>query len=138
MADVKDNTLLASAEESSQDDSLGVRQRRGSALNTNPWWRFGGKDRSFIPTRAENATSKHTLDNQKDDRDIEDEVNLDDSVFNNPKAFEIYKPIENYEGRHRFDPRATWSEAEEKKLIRRVSKWNERKRLNLSDYISLT
>ncbi|KAL8699436.1 MAG: hypothetical protein Q9224_001415, partial [Gallowayella concinna] len=120
MADVKDDTLLASAEESSQDDSVGVRQRRGSALNTNPWWRFGGKDRSFIPTRAENATSKHTLDNQKDDRDIEDEVNLDDSVFNNPKAFEIYKPIENYEGRHRFDPRATWSEAEEKKLIRRL------------------
>ena len=29
-------------------------------------------------------------------------------------------PIDSYEGRHRFDPRAEWSEKEEKALVRRV------------------
>ena len=31
-----------------------------------------------------------------------------------------YVPIEKYEGRHRYDPKATWTEAEEKSLIRRL------------------
>ena len=31
-----------------------------------------------------------------------------------------YVPIETYEGRHRYDPKATWSEAEETSLIRRL------------------
>jgi hypothetical protein len=31
-----------------------------------------------------------------------------------------YEPIEKYEGRHRYDPTAQWTEAEEKKLVRRV------------------
>ena len=32
----------------------------------------------------------------------------------------FYVPIERYEGRHRYDPSATWTEAEEKSLIRRL------------------
>lgn len=32
-----------------------------------------------------------------------------------------YAPIDAYEGRHRWDPNAQWTEAEEKKLVRRVS-----------------
>ncbi|CAF9937050.1 MAG: hypothetical protein HETSPECPRED_010544 [Heterodermia speciosa] len=31
-----------------------------------------------------------------------------------------YQPIDSYEGRHRYDPKATWSKAEEKALIRRL------------------
>ena len=31
-----------------------------------------------------------------------------------------YQPIDSYEGRHRYDPKATWSIAEEKALIRRL------------------
>ena len=31
-----------------------------------------------------------------------------------------YMPIETYEGRHRYDPKATWTEAEEKALVRRL------------------
>lgn len=34
---------------------------------------------------------------------------------------EFYEPIAKYEGRHRYDPKITWTEEEEKKLIRRVS-----------------
>ena len=118
MAAFDKDASVAYVDTSSQDDSIG-RQRRGSALETNPWWKFSGKDRSFIPTRSE--PSKSSLETVDDSRDIENEDNADDSVFNNNKAFDIYKPIEKYEGRHRFDPRAVWSSSEEKKLVRRVS-----------------
>lgn len=33
---------------------------------------------------------------------------------------EMYKPIEKYEGAHRYDPLFQWDEREETKLIRRV------------------
>lgn len=116
MADINKDSAVAYAEERSQGSD--GHQHHGNALDTNPWWKFGGRDRSFIPTASETSS---TIIDRKDSRDIEDEVTLDDSVFNNAKAFDIYKPIEKYEGRHRFDPKAVWSEAEEKKLVRRVS-----------------
>lgn len=31
-----------------------------------------------------------------------------------------YEPIAKYEGRHRYDPSAQWTEAEETRLVRRV------------------
>lgn len=40
-----------------------------------------------------------------------------DSVSNLEK---YYVPIARYEGRHRYDPKATWTEAEETSLIRRL------------------
>jgi hypothetical protein len=33
----------------------------------------------------------------------------------------FYAPIPEYEGRHRWDPTAEWTDAEEKRLVRRVS-----------------
>jgi hypothetical protein len=33
----------------------------------------------------------------------------------------FYRPIDKYEGIHRWDPKFTWTDEEEKKLIRRVS-----------------
>jgi len=36
-------------------------------------------------------------------------------------SVEFYEPIEKYEGRHRYDPKITWTDEEEKRLIRRVS-----------------
>ncbi|KAL3491846.1 major facilitator superfamily domain-containing protein [Aspergillus germanicus] len=35
-------------------------------------------------------------------------------------AVELYEPIPEYEGRHRYDPSAEWTESEEKKLVRRL------------------
>lgn len=124
MADFNKDISFAYAENDPQGSS--EKRRRDSAIQTNPWWKFGGRDRSFIPTRAQTSQTsldkqQHSLDKPDQHRDIEDENTADDSVFNNAKAFDIYKPIDKYEGRHRFDPRATWSEAEEKKLVRRVS-----------------
>ncbi|KAF5613359.1 tartrate transporter [Fusarium tjaetaba] len=37
-------------------------------------------------------------------------------------ATELYKPIPEYEGIHRYDPTAEWTEKEEKKLVRRLDK----------------
>lgn len=33
---------------------------------------------------------------------------------------QFYRPIEKYEGAHRYDPSFQWSETEEKQLIRKV------------------
>ena len=85
----------------------------------NPWWKFGGRDRIFVPSRLQGSRS-----NFKDfqgDRTVDDDHNADGNVFSDPRAVEIYKPIEKYEGRHRFDLHATWSDEEERRLIRRVS-----------------
>lgn len=117
MAGIDKDISTAYADDGSQDSSVG--RHPINALQTNPWWRFGGRDRSYIPTR--NEPSKSSQDSLTDPRDIESENTADLSVFNDAKAYDIYKPIENYEGRHRFDPRATWSDGEEKKLVRRVS-----------------
>lgn len=35
-------------------------------------------------------------------------------------SVELYAPIPEYEGKHRYDPTAEWSEKEEKVLVRRV------------------
>lgn len=32
----------------------------------------------------------------------------------------FYKPVESYEGRHRFDPHFQWEPAAEKKVVRKV------------------
>lgn len=44
----------------------------------------------------------------------------DGGVFATGGNIDSYKPIEKYEGAHRYDPTFHWTEGEEKKLIRRV------------------
>lgn len=41
-------------------------------------------------------------------------------VFAQGGQIQFYEPIPEYEGRHRYDPTAQWTEAEEKKLVRKV------------------
>ncbi|WQF89776.1 Putative major facilitator superfamily, MFS transporter superfamily [Colletotrichum destructivum] len=43
-----------------------------------------------------------------------------DQVWAAGASAQMYEPIPEYEGRHRYDPTATWSEHEEKKLVRRL------------------
>ncbi|CAE6447513.1 unnamed protein product, partial [Rhizoctonia solani] len=45
-----------------------------------------------------------------------------DHVFDDPRLGKYFVPIAEYEGMHRFDPKATWTEAEEKTLVRKVDK----------------
>lgn len=41
-------------------------------------------------------------------------------VFATGGNIDSYKPIDEYEGAHRYDPYYEWTEKEEKKLVRRV------------------
>lgn len=42
------------------------------------------------------------------------------NVFSDAELAEFYAPIDEYEGKHRFDPTAKWTEEEEAKLVKRV------------------
>lgn len=43
-----------------------------------------------------------------------------DRTFDNVGLQKHYEPIDAYEGKHRYDPKATWTVEEEKKLVRKV------------------
>ena len=70
------------------------------------------------PPLAEQASLAGSLNsNQKeaDFKQTERELDVGDG-----DSHEIYVPIDNYEGRHRYDPKAEWTPEEEKRLIRKV------------------
>jgi hypothetical protein len=79
------------------------------------WWQFGGQDVSYVSVDADidigSETSSQESGNLAKNRN---------NVFEAPEATEIYKPIANFEGAHRFDPDATWEPEEEKRLVKRV------------------
>ncbi|KAG8690424.1 hypothetical protein FRC09_011991, partial [Ceratobasidium sp. 395] len=41
-------------------------------------------------------------------------------IYENQKLGKYFVPIPEYEGLHRFDPKATWTEAEERAIVRKV------------------
>jgi len=102
-----------------------VNERSGESLQTTtqiakrPWWKFGGPDISFAAVDPVSVTTS-TPTSIKDDVETSGEQNIHGSVFDDSKAAELYKPVAKYEGRHRFDPSATWTEEEERKLVRTV------------------
>jgi hypothetical protein len=98
----------------SQDERPQVVKRR-------PWWQIGGTDISFVPADAgypavsNSASSSDTKLGDANERNGR-------HVWNSEEAKQIYKPIEGYEGAHRFDPTLTWTPEEEARLVRRVRK----------------
>lgn len=88
------------------------------------WWNIGGPDISFAPVDPVSVTNSSST-SIKEDIETSGEQTIHGSVFDDSKAAELYQPVEKYEGRHRFDPNATWTEEEERKLIRsvRVPSW---------------
>ena len=46
----------------------------------------------------------------------------DDAAFASEGLHDYSKPIDSYEGRHRWDPEFEWDEKEERRLIRKVGK----------------
>lgn len=85
-----------------------------------PWWKLGGKDISFAPVDADSITTPNS-GSVKDDVETPGTNNIHGSVFDDSRAAEFYQPVEKYEGKHRFDPTATWTPEEERKLVRTVS-----------------
>jgi hypothetical protein len=51
---------------------------------------------------------------------LRDRVTGDDAAFEMTEDARYYKPIDSYEGIHRWDPDFEWEEWEEKKIIRKV------------------
>lgn len=52
--------------------------------------------------------------------DASNRHNATGDTFVTGASVEFYEPIPEYEGRHRYDPSAEWTEKEEKKLVRKV------------------
>ena len=48
-------------------------------------------------------------------------INGTSGVLAGGGSVELYAPIDEYEGKHRYDPTAEWTEKEEQVLVRRVS-----------------
>jgi hypothetical protein len=89
-----------------------IRQRRRQTK----WWQFGGKDVSYVSV-DEGLEKKSETESESDASSLVKNVN---NVYESPEAINIYKPVEGFEGTHRFDPSAEWSPQEEKVLVRRV------------------
>jgi hypothetical protein len=115
---------MSAADEKLSDPGVVEKTERNYPISTTktthwPWWKLGGKDISFAPVDPDSVTTS----NSQSTEDIETSQldNIHGSVFDDSGAAQFYKPIEKYEGAHRFDPSATWTPEEERKLIRTVS-----------------
>ena len=81
---------------------------------------------SKLKSRPTNETSSFARDHvQQAHEGEEDSIGTKSDLDRIPKVDEYsldkyYVPIETYEGRHRYDPKATWSVAEERSLIRKL------------------
>lgn len=77
------------------------------------WWQLGGKDISHVSVDdgLESSPESSSGDLNTASRD---------NVFTAAEAVELYKPIEGFEGTHRFEPTAVWTVEEEKRLVRKV------------------
>jgi hypothetical protein len=88
-----------------------------SQTSRRAWWKLRGKDISFAAVDPASATASLRDDIENSSSD---ENNIKGTVFDDSAAAEFYRPVEKYEGRHRFDPTATWTPEEERKLLRTV------------------
>lgn len=89
------------------------------SVHRRKWWTIGGKDRSFAPVDPNSITASI------DDFENHNQANIHGSVFDDHGAAAFYQPVEKYEGRHRFDPSATWTPEEENRLLKTVSRSTE-------------
>ncbi len=95
-----------------ESNTTGETRQRGRSTK---WWKFGGKDVSYVS--VDDGLEKSETSSQHDGAAVMKDVN---NVFESPEALNIYKPVEGFEGTHRFDPSAEWTPQEEKVLVRRV------------------
>ncbi|CAI7661381.1 unnamed protein product [Penicillium bialowiezense] len=72
----------------------------------------GKSSPSLEPKEAAVSIQEPSLKNQK--------INSSAGVLAGGGSVELYAPIPEYEGKHRYDPTAEWTEKEEKVLVRRL------------------
>lgn len=63
---------------------------------------------------SKNATSDSGSDVDGDSKQLRSDTYAEGGLT------KFYEPIPEYEGRHRWDPHAEWTEAEETRLVRKV------------------
>ncbi|KAI9840109.1 MAG: hypothetical protein M1837_001913 [Sclerophora amabilis] len=85
------------------------RARGGLATNSSD-------DDAFVRQSGQSTSSSESL--SVDDEEVKHGTRRESSRPDDLAKF--YAPIDDYEGRHRFDPTAEWTEGEEKRLIRRL------------------
>lgn len=109
-----DPSLEAATGSSKAEGVVTVRE----ATQRRAWWKFGGTDVSYVSVDAgyKDVSSENSSSNS-----LPSLVENKDNVFVDGTAQELYRPPDNYEGYHRFDPYGTWTQAEEKRLLWRVS-----------------
>ena len=66
------------------------------------------------------------LDASSDEISLEAKPQRDGETFAQGGQTRFYKPIDTYEGIHRLDPNAEWTEKEEKLIVRKVSSQTQR------------
>jgi hypothetical protein len=66
------------------------------------------------------VNSRSYLLASSDRDDYDEDVPPKSTTFNADGLETFYKPIEGYEGAHRYDPEYTWSAADEKRVVRKV------------------
>lgn len=74
-------------------------------------------DQKSVDIGLSDSSSSSTTDVAKGDGQT---AAFGNGVFNDSQLAQFYQPCDEYEGKHRFDPTAEWTEAEEKKLVRKV------------------
>ncbi|KAH6695358.1 major facilitator superfamily domain-containing protein [Plectosphaerella plurivora] len=79
-------------------------------------------DRASPPESLLQGSQKRVESDSDSPRDIEARVvkAKGDIVFAGGASDRLYEPIPEYEGRHRYDPTAEWTEEEEKKLVKKL------------------
>jgi hypothetical protein len=92
-------TKMADSKQGATSSSWDEPSERVRSRWTKKWWQIGGEDVVFVPvSKGGPSSSKRALETET----------VDGSVFADSRAADVYEPIEKYEGRHRFDPKATW------------------------------
>lgn len=92
------------------------------------WWKIGGQDVSHVSVDIDTKSESETSSIDQSGSHLVRNVN---NVFEAAEATEIYKPIKGFEGTHRFDPNATWTNEEEAALVRRVCSSRYSRKLHL-------
>jgi hypothetical protein len=81
---------------------------------------------SKMSEKSENSDPEYSSDSKKSPSKVTTDPSPAPMFYGDGDTFavggsaELYEPIPEYEGRHRYDPSAEWTEKEEGKLVRRV------------------
>ena len=81
----------------------------------------GQRDEAAVFSNASKPLSTSENSSQLAELDDDTKRAPDHATVHDENGLEqYYVPIDTYEGRHRYDPRAQWSPQEEKKLVRKL------------------